>query len=432
MTVAHDHPTTSAEAFDLIAGHLSPHRAEAFRGLGIDLVQHRREGVRVWGLDGRDYINARSSGGVFNFGHHPRFAVEALTAALAEHDMGDWLLPSLRRAEGAAALHRLLPEPLRYSFFTASGAEAVEVACKLARSVTGRTDLVCAEHGYHGHVGFSLAMDDPPLSDRYRPLTPGIVRLPFGDAAALEGAIGDGTAAVIMETIPATGGYLVPPDGYFAEIRRLCDEHGALMILDEVQAGLCRTGRLWAFEHFGVVPDVLVTGKGTSAGVYPIAACCFGDRVEAHFAEDPFFHPSSFAGSELGTRVIEAVVARYEDPALLPHVNEMGARLRAGMEALVERHPDRLLGVRGLGLMLALDTCSDALGFELTQECFRHGLLAIFAFNRQSALQVMPPLTIEPEEIDEVLQRLGAAVAALPPQEDRETLGESRSAAGSR
>ena len=97
------------------------------------------------------------------------------------------------------------------------------------------------------------------------------------------------------------------------------------------------------------MPDVLVTGKGTSAGVYPIAACCFGDRVEAHFAEDPFFHPSSFAGSELGARVVEAVVERYEDPALLEHVDAMGARLRAGLEALVERHPDRLAEHRGLG-----------------------------------------------------------------------------------
>jgi acetylornithine/succinyldiaminopimelate/putrescine aminotransferase len=169
--------------------------------------------------------------------------------------------------------------------------------------------------------------------------------------------------------------------------------------------------RRGAFEHFGVVPDVLVTGKGTSAGVYPIAACCFSDRVEAHFAEDPFFHPSSFAGSELGARVIEAVVERYQDPAPLPHLYEMGTRLRAGMEALVERYPDRLVEVRGLGLMLALETRSDALGFELTKHCFSHSLLAIFAFNRQSALQVMPPLTITPEAIDEVLERLGAAVA---------------------
>jgi putrescine aminotransferase len=416
MTVVHDHPTSTPEAFALIERHLSPHKAEAFRALGIDLVQGRREGVRIWGLDGRDYVNCRSSGGVFNFGHHPKFAVETLATAVREHDMGDWLLPSLRRAEGAAALARLLPEPLRYTFFTASGAEAVEVACKLARSVTGRSELVCAEHGYHGHVGFSLAMNDPHLSDRYRPLAPGIVRVPFGDAAALGDAVGDGTAAVIMETIPATGGYLVPPAGYFEEMRRLCDEHGALLILDEVQAGLGRTGRLWAFEHFGVVPDMLVTGKGMSAGVYPIAACCFGDRVETHFAEDPFFHPSSYAGSELGARVIEAVVERYEDPRLLLHVGEMGSRLRAGLEALTERYPDRLTEVRGLGLMLALETHSDALGFELTQQCFQHGLLAIYAFNRQSTLQVMPPLTIAPEEVDEVLVRLEGAVAALTPQ----------------
>ncbi|MGZ6671262.1 MAG: aminotransferase class III-fold pyridoxal phosphate-dependent enzyme, partial [Solirubrobacteraceae bacterium] len=300
MTVVHDLPATNAEGFELIARHLSPHKARAYQDVGMRLVQGRREGATVWDLEGRDYINCRSSGGVFNFGHSPRFATEALATAVQEHDMGDWLLPSARRAQGAAALARLLPEPLRYSFFTASGAEAVEVACKLARSVTGRAGLVCAEHGYHGHVGFSLAMDDPALSDRYRPLTPGITRIPFDDVGAAERAIGPDTAAVIMETIPATGGYLVPSDGFFPAIRELCDASGALLMLDEVQTGLGRTGRLWAFEHFGVVPDVLLTGKGLSGGVYPIAACCFGDRVEHHFAEDPFFHPSSYAGSELG------------------------------------------------------------------------------------------------------------------------------------
>jgi acetylornithine/succinyldiaminopimelate/putrescine aminotransferase len=406
-------PTTNDEGFKLIERHLSPHKAAAYQAVGMDLVQGRREGVRVWDLEGRDYINCRSSGGVFNFGHHPSFAVEALTSALAEHDIGDWLLPSARRAQGAEALSRLLPDELPFTFFTASGAEAVEVACKLARSVTERPGFVCAEHGYHGHVGFSLAMDDPPLSERYQPLTPGIGRVPFGDARAVRDAVGPETAAVIMETIPATGGYLVPPEGFFAEVRAICDEAGALLILDEVQAGLGRTGRLWAFEHFDVVPDVVVVGKGLSAGVYPVAACCFGERVEAHFAEDPFFHPSSYAGSELAARVVEALAERYEDLELLPHVTAMGERLAAGFDALVARHPDRLAGHHGLGLMRALDTHSDALGLELTKQCFAHGLLAIFAFNRQATLQVMPPLVISAEEVDEVLKRLGAAVAAM-------------------
>jgi putrescine aminotransferase len=413
MTVTHSLPATNAAAFDLIAEHLSPHKAAAYRAFGIDLVQGRREGVRVWDLEGRDYINCRSSGGVFDFGHHPAFAVEALSSAVQEHDMGDWLLPSYRRAQGAAALARLLPPPLRYSFFTASGAEAVEVACKLARAVTGRPGFVCAEHGYHGHVGFSLAMDDPPLSERFRPLVPGIVRVPFGKAEAACEAINHQTAAVIMETIPATGGYLVPPDDFFPAIRRCCDDAGALLILDEVQCGLARTGRVWAFERYGVVPDMVVAGKGLSAGVYPVAACCFGDRVETHFEQDPFFHPSSFAGSELAARVVEALVERLEEPGLLDHVEEMGERLAAGLERLVAEHPDRLAGHRGLGLMRALETRSDELGLELTRRCFENGLLAIFAFNRQSTLQIMPPLVISAEEIDEVLERLEQAVVAM-------------------
>jgi putrescine aminotransferase len=416
MTATHEMhlPATNSEAFELIASYLSPHKAAAYQAVGMSLVQGRREGVRVWDLDGGDYINLRSSGGVFNFGHHPRFAVEALTSALAEHDMGDWLLPSARRARGAQALARLLPEPLRYSFFTASGAEAIEVACKLARSVTERPGFVSAQHGYHGHVGFSLAMDDPALSERYQPLTPGITRIPFGDLEAADQAVDDRTAAVIMETIPATGGYLLPPEGWFAELRRLCDERGALLILDEVQTGLGRTGTLWAFERFDVVPDILVVGKGTSAGVYPIAAACFGPRVEEHFATDPFFHPSSYAGSELGARVIEAVVERYEDGELVKHVEAMGARLADGLDEIVARYPEQLAGRHGLGLMQALETQSDRLGFELTKSCFGHGLLAIFAFNHQSTLQIMPPLVISPEEIDDVLERLDAAVAAIP------------------
>jgi len=413
MSPEHPLPDANADGFALIAAHLSPHKADAYQSVGMTMVQGRREGVHVYDLEGREFINCRSSGGVFNFGHHPAWAVEALTEAVATCDMGDWLLPSARRARGAAALAELLPETLPYVFFTASGAEAVEVACKLARSVTGRTGLVCAEHGYHGHVGFSLAMDDPPLSERFQPLTPGITRIPFGDVEAAERAVGPGTAAVIMETIPATGGYLLPPDGFWPAIRRLCDRHDALLILDEVQSGLCRTGRVWACEHFDVVPDILVAGKGLSAGVYPIAACCFNDRVEAHFAQDPFFHPSSYGGSEIGARVVEAAVDHYGDEALCRHVEVMGERLATGLDALVARYPERLSGRRGLGLMQALDTHSELQGLRLTQECFAHGVLAIFAFNRQRTLQIMPPLVIAADEVDEVLARMEAAVQAM-------------------
>jgi acetylornithine/succinyldiaminopimelate/putrescine aminotransferase len=210
--------------------------------------------------------------------------------------MGDWLLPSLRRARGAEALAQILPGELRYTFFTPSGAEAVEVACKLARGVTGRAGIVSAEHGYHGHVGFSLAMDEDEYSRWFRPLVPGVLKVPFGDLAAIERAVGKDTAAVCLETIQATAGIIMPPDDYLERVRNICDQHGALLIFDEVQAGLGRTGRMWSCEHWGVVPDLLVSGKGLAAGLYPVSACSFGESVEAFFGRDPFFHPSSFGG----------------------------------------------------------------------------------------------------------------------------------------
>jgi acetylornithine/succinyldiaminopimelate/putrescine aminotransferase len=402
---------------DLVARHLSAARVEAFRRLGFRMVQGHRDGVRIWDLDGKAYLNCRSSGGVFDFGHRPAFAIRALTRALENvGDMGDWLVPSAVRARGAAALARTLPGDLRYTFFTPGGGEAVEVACKLARATTGRPGIVSAEHGYHGHVGFALAMDEERDTHWFAPLVPGITKVPFGDITAIERAVGDETAAVCMETVPATAGYLVPPDDYWPAVRAICAERGALLILDEVQSGLGRTGRIWACDRWGVVPDLLVAGKGLSGGVYPIAACSFGERVDRFFSRDPFFHPSSYGGSELGAAVVEAVVAKVTEPGFLDHVEEMGARLAAGFDRLCFTYPSLLVGHRGLGLMRALDTASPDDCYRLMLAAIDGGLLVVWANNKQETLLVMPPLVVEADEIDEIIGILdGAARRASTP-----------------
>lgn len=407
-------PDSNEAGLDLVASHVSAAKVEAFRKLGLRIVQGRRQGVRIWDLDGKAYLNCRSSGGVFNFGHRPEFAIRALTRALRElGDMGDWLVPSAVRARGAAALAKTLPGDLRYTFFTPGGGEAVEVACKLARATTGRTGIVSAEHAYHGHVGFALAMDEERDSQWFAPLVPGITKVPFGDIAAVERAITDETAAVCMETVPATAGYLVPPDDYWPAVRELCDERGVLLILDEVQSGLGRTGRIWACERWGVAPDLLVAGKGLSGGVYPIAACSFGDRVDEFFGRDPFFHPSSYGGSELGAAVVEAVVGKVTEPGFLDHVNEMGARLAAGFDRLCAAHPRLLVAHRGLGLMRALDTVSPEACYRLMLEAIDGGLLVVWANNKQETLLVMPPLVVEADEIDEILHVLDGAATRV-------------------
>jgi putrescine aminotransferase len=407
-------PPSNDAGFELVAEHLSRARASAFRSLGLHVVQGRRDGVHLWDLDGKRYVNCRSSGGVFNWGHRPTFAIEALHGALEQMgDMGDWLVPSAVRARGAAALATILPGDLRYTFFTPGGGEAVEVACKLARAVTGRAGVVGAERGYHGHVGFALALDEERDSHWFAPLVPGVAKVPFGDLAALEAVVDDTTAAVCMETVPATAGYLVPPDDFWPGARRLCDDRGALLILDEVQSGLGRTGRVWACEHWDVVPDLLVTGKGLSGGVYPISACCFGERVDAFFGTDPFFHPSSFGGSELGAVVVEAVVGRLTEPTFLDHVMAMAGRFEAGFDELCGRHPAVFAGHHGLGLMQALDTHAPEVCGALMFAAIDEGVLAIWANNRQQTLLVMPPLVIQPHEVDEVLAGLDRAAARV-------------------
>jgi acetylornithine/succinyldiaminopimelate/putrescine aminotransferase len=410
-------PESNEAGLELVARHMSAAKIEAFRDLGLTIVQGHREGVRIRDLDGKAYLNCRSSGGVFNFGHRPAFAIRALTRALEElGDMGDWLVPSAVRAQGAAALARTMPGDLRYTFFTPGGGEAVEVACKLARATTGRTGIVSAEHGYHGHVGFGLAMDEERDSQWFAPLVPGVTKVPFGDIAAVERAVGDDTAAVCMETVPATAGYLVPTDDYWPSVRQVCDERGTLLILDEVQAGLGRTGRIWACDHWGVAPDLLVAGKGLSGGVYPIAACSFGERIDAFFARDPFFHPSSYGGSELGAAVVEAVVDKVTEPGFLDHVEQMGERLATGFDRLCATHASMLVGHRGLGLMRALDTVSPEACYRFMLEAIDGGVLVVWANNKQETLLVMPPLVVEAAEIDEIVDILdGAATRASAP-----------------
>ena len=408
-----DDEYTTEQAIADFAAYVSPQKVRAYQALGFDFVPGRREGVRLWDLDGGQcLINLRSSGGVFNLGHRPPRMVEALKEALDDVDMGDHILMSAARAKLARRLAELTPGDIQYSIFSSSGGEAIDVALKLARGYTKRAGVISAVYGYHGHTGLALAATHG-YSDKFGPLAPGFRRVPFGDVGALEASIDEETAAVIMETIPATAGFVFPPDDYYPRVRQLCDRYGAVMILDEVQAGLARTGRLWAIDEWGVVPDILVLGKGMSGGVYPMAATCYRPFLQSFFDDDPFVHLSSFGGSDLGCTVCLAMLNEISKPEFLAHVNGMGERFAAGFAQLREAHPEVLVGVRGKGLMIALLLVNRRCGPALTRALGERGVLALFANYDPSALQVMPPLTITSEEVDLVLEAMDGALGAV-------------------
>lgn len=394
--------------------YISPGKVRSYELLGVTVVPSRREGVRIWDADGKSYINCRSSGGVFNLGHAPPEIREVLKKAIDDGlDIGDHMLLSGLRAALARRLAELTPGDIHYTVFGVGGGEAVDLAIKLARAHTGRPGIISAIGGYHGHTGLALATGDESFKKHFGPLAPGFSQVPFGDVEALDGAISNETAAVIMETIPATFGFPMPPDDYYPKMRELCDERGAVMILDEVQAGLGRTGRLWAIEEWGVVPDIMVLAKGLAGSYYPMSATCFRKHLGAFFEANPFIHVSTMGGSELGCAVSLALLDRVSDPDFLAHVREMGERFAEGFESLREKYPKLLVGVRQRGLMMGLVHPEESHGFLMTGLMARHGVIALFSNNDKRVLQVMPPLVIRPEEVDEVLASLDASYAEL-------------------
>jgi len=310
------------------------------------------------------------------------------------------------RAALAKRLAELMPGDIRYTFFGASGGEAVDLAIKLARGYTQRPKIVSAERAYHGHTGFALAAGSRKFQAPFGPLMPGFMNVPFGDIEALEAAMDDEVAAVIFETIPVPGGVLIPPRNYFPQVRELCDRSGALLILDEVQAGLGRTGRLWGIEEYYVVPDIMVLGKGLSGAIYPITATCYREKLESFFEPDPFIHLSSFGGAELGCVAAMAMLDQSTEPGFLEHVKEMGNRFQEGLALLREKYPQILIEVRQRGLLIGLKMVDQNCGPMLTQALGQNGVLAIFAGLDPSVTIIMPPLIVTEEEVDLVLEAL--------------------------
>ncbi len=287
---------------DLAERYVSPNRVRLLRALGVDLVIGRREGYRIWDVDGREYVDVHLNGGVFNLGHRNPELVDVLVEALQTLDIGNHHFPSAERSLLAEQLVALTPGA-RYAVFACGGGEAVDLALKSARRATGRRRVLSVTGAYHGHTGLALAAGDERAAAAFLSEgAPGeFVHVGFDDLEGLERELAAGdVAAVVLETVPATVGFPVPSPGYLAGVRALCDATGALYVADEVQTGLGRTGALWGFELADVVPDVVVCGKGLSGGLYPIAATVLSERAGAWLEDDGWAHVSTFGGAEVG------------------------------------------------------------------------------------------------------------------------------------
>jgi acetylornithine/succinyldiaminopimelate/putrescine aminotransferase len=393
---------------DLAQRHVCPNRVQMLQALGVDLVIGKRDGYRIWDIDGHELFDFHLNGGVFNLGHRNAEIIAALHDALDSVDIGNHHFPSVARSELAAALVRTAPGDLQYVVYAPSGSEAIEIALKSARHATRRRRIVSILKGYHGHTGLALAAGDQRFSALFLcdPPAGEFVQVPFNDLAAMEDALrGNDVAAVVLETIPATYGFPLPTAGYLPGVKELCERYGALYVADEIQTGLGRTGAMWGVERFGVEPDILVTGKGLSGGIYPIAAAILSPRAAAWLHEDGWGHVSTFGGAELGCRVAQKVLEITGRPGVLQNVAAISERLGAGLEEIRAAHSDWLVEIRRCGVVMGIRTAHER-GAQMMAKClYDAGLWAMFAGLDTSVLQFKAGLLVDAAYCDEALQR---------------------------
>ena len=393
--------------------HVSAGKAAFFKKYGMDFVMGQRDGAWIHDMDGNKRLfNCHSNGGVFNLGHRNQEIIDALRSALDDLDIGNHHFMSQERSALAQQITDTMPDDLNVCIFSVGGGEAVDLALKLACGHTGRSKIISATGGFHGHTGLALTVGDAQYRDAFGIDATNKLQVPFNDAEALAHALDSDVAAVILETIPATLGMVIPEDGYLEKARELCDTNGTLLIMDEIQSGLGRTGKLWAFEHAGITPDMVVIGKGLSGGIYPIAATIIREPLDTIFQNDPFIHISTYGGSELGCRVAHKVIQISGDTIFLDRVQEAGQKVREGLEVILEKYPRFFTGIRQNGLMIGLELRDEYGGPALTKAAYDQDLLLVYANNDTSVSQFLLPLTITNEEIDLVMDKLDKAMNA--------------------
>lgn len=368
----------------------------------------RGAGAYLISEDGSRYLDFASGIAVNALGHgHP-----ALVKAIADQAATLMHVSNLYGSpQGEHFAQRLVDLSFADTvFFTNSGAEAVECALKTARRYhyangnPGRHKIISFANAFHGRtLGTISATNQPKMRDGFEPLLPGFEVLAFNDLAAAERAIDDETAGFLLEPIQGEGGILPATQAFLSGLRQLCDDHGLLLILDEVQCGYGRTGKMWAYEHYDVTPDIMAVAKGIGGG-FPLGACLATEEA----AKGMVFgtHGSTYGGNPLAVAAGEAVLSVMQEPGFLENVTAMGERIRAGLEQMIPNHDHLFEGVRGTGLMLGLKLKADSRDF-VAHLRDNHGLLTVAAGD--NVVRILPPLVIDESHVGDFFERLSAA-----------------------
>ncbi len=373
------------------------------------MVMELGQGCRVWDNEGNEYVDAFAGIAVNSLGYnHP-----VLVKAISEQASKLMHCSNLYYTEIQAKALRVVAEATGMDriFFANCGAEGNEGAMKLARKygvskAPTKYKIISADESFHGRTFDTLAATGHDYYHvGYGPLSPGHVLVPYGDIKALEAQMDDDVCAVLLEPIQGEGGVHVPSDEYLQQVRALCDKHDALLIFDEVQTGVARTGKWFAYMHSGVKPDILTFAKGIGGG-FPVAGFAVTERL-AHVFK-PGDHGGTFGGNPLACAAVYATLTTIKSEGLVDKVAEKGEYFKNELRKLQEKYPDKVTDVRGCGLMLGMEVAGE--GKPIVESCLANNV--IVNCTAGNVIRIVPPLIISREEIDIVVAALDKALAA--------------------
>ena len=356
-------------------------------------------GSHVWDVDGKEYIDCMGGYGVAIVGHRNERVVNALKSQLEKIITVHSSLYNRTREEFLKTLIGVAPHGLTQVHLNNSGAEAVEAAIKFARKFTGKKGMVAMNGSYHGKSMGALSLTfNPKYRKMFQPLVEKTSFAKFGDIESLRETVDDDTGFVILEPIQGESGIHVAPDGFLQEVRKLCDDKGILLVFDEIQSGLGRTGRMWASEHWNTTPDIMCIAKGIAGGV-PMGATLVKPEILAVMGKGE--HSSTFGGNPLSCAAGTATLQALTQDGLIENAEKMGQRLREGLEHLKEKHKI-IREIRGKGLMIGVE-----LKFQVKDiilDGIKNGVLILYS--GRNILRFLPPLVISEDDITKVLETL--------------------------
>lgn len=406
--------TSKKEVFDKSIEYWNSGKTKEWLDLGIDLVIGKREGYYFWDMDGKKLMDVHINGGTYSLSHRNQEVIDALVDATKFVDIGNHHFPSPLKAKLAETVIKSSPEGMKHVIYGSSGGEAIDLAIKSARCATNRLKIVCVNNCYHGHTGLAVAAGTPRYCDLFHAERPGeFIKVPFNDEEAMERvfAENDDIAAVLLETIPATYGFVMSKPGYLAKVKELCEKNGALYIADEVQTGLMRSGKMWCIETYGVTPDIIVTSKGFSGGIYPISAVILNEKASYWMTQDGSAHMATFGGSELGCACALKVFEILNRPGTKENVDFVAKYLREGLEKIMADNPDTFLGIRQSGLIMGLEFAGKNGAVVAMQHLYENGVWAIYSQLDPSVLQFKPGVLVTKEYCDELLEKMAKGIA---------------------